>query len=281
MPATRPAFPDGHFYSPVVNMAEAAHDRARIWPASPEFLGVDLAPARQQAFLEEDFPAYLNDFTYPASPPPGAPAYQFYVENSQFSWLDCRALFVMLRKLKPRAMIEIGSGFSSLLTADVNHRYLEGGLDFTCIEPYPRPFLIASVPGITALIQARVQEVPLSAFEQLRDGDILFIDSSHVSKTGSDVNYIAFEILPRLRAGVTIHFHDIFFPQDYPADWVLDDGRSWNEQYLLRALLMYSTTFEVLFGSAYAYYSFPELLARTLGQPAFGGGSLWLRKTAK
>jgi len=180
-------------------------------------------------------------------------------------------------------MIEVGSGFSSLLVADVNRRFLADSLDFTCIEPFPREFLKQRVQGITRVIEAKVQDVSLAEFEQLEAGDVLFVDSSHVAKTGSDVNHLVFEILPRLQRGVRIHIHDIFLPGDYPKDWVLGENRSWNEQYVIRALLMHSTTFRVLFGSYYAYLAFPDLICDALSlKPgmAFGGGSLWLEKVA-
>jgi len=118
-------------------------------------------------------------------------------------------------------------------------------------------------------------------FTSLQAGDILFIDSSHVAKTGSDVNFLYFEVLPRLASGVRIHVHDILLPADYPKDWVLRENRSWNEQYVLRALLMYSTGFRVMFGCNYAFRGFPGLVAAALGDPngpSFGGGSLWLER---
>jgi hypothetical protein len=280
MSDARPAFPDGHFYSPVVDMDEAKKDQHRIWSEKLDVLGVDFNESAHRSFLTETFPSLFGAYDYPEELPAGAPDHQFYTRNSQFSWLDSRTLFVMLRRFRPARMIEIGSGFSSLLTADVNCRHLGGVLHFTCVEPYPRPFLLAGVPGIARVVQQRVQDVPLREFEPLQAGDILFIDSSHVSKTGSDVNYIVFEILPRLRRGVIVHFHDIFLPAEYPRDWVIDERRSWNEQYLVRALLMRSSMLEVLFGCSFAFHRFPELVRQCLGGKLYGGGSLWLRITA-
>jgi hypothetical protein len=137
------------------------------------------------------------------------------------------------------------------------------------------------VEGITELMVQKVQDVSLSVFESLAAGDVLFIDSSHVSKTGSDVNYLYFEVLPRLKPGVKIHIHDIFLPNEYLKDWVVTDKRSWNEQYLLRALLMYSTAFRVVFGNAFAFATMPELVRDALSLPegqAFGGGSIWIER---
>ena len=158
---------------------------------------------------------------------------------------------------------------------------MNGSCNFQCIEPYPRDFLVAGVAGISELITQKVQDVPLNMFEKLQKGDILFIASSHVCKTGSDVNFLYFEILPRLKSGVMIHIHDIFLPFEYPVEWVLDENRSWNEQYLLRALLMYSDTFRVFFACNYAYMEFSGLVSKALDLPSgrgLGGGSFWLEK---
>jgi hypothetical protein len=130
------------------------------------------------------------------------------------------------------------------------------------------------------VMRARLQDVPLTTFDSLAANDILFIDSTHVSKTGSDVNRILFEILPRLASGVHIHFHDVFYPFEYPKEWVYE-GRAWNEDYILRAFLEFNDSFEiVLFGTWLARFHrelLDELMPMTRENP---GGSLWLRKTA-
>lgn len=276
--ATGPAWPDGHFYSPVVNIDDVWQRRDRIWPEQPELLGIEFNKERQRRFLLEEFARFIRDYDYPDEKPPRAREDQFYNQNNSFGIMDSRSLFVMLRHLRPRTMIEVGSGFSSLLTADVNRRFLGGRLDFTCIEPYPNPFLLRGISGISRILQERVEDVPLSTFQRLGDGDILFIDSSHVAKTGSDVNYLVFEILPRLRSGVVIHFHDIPVPHEYPKEWVLYDGRSWNELYVVRALLMYTTAFEFVFGASFVSHYFREDVERLVGSDAAGGGSIWLRR---
>lgn len=278
-PRTKACYDDGHFYSPVVDTSDIVAREAAIWPSAPQVLGIDFNDAAHQQVLDEWFPQYFPDYDYPEDLPEAAQSSSFYTHNSQFGWLDCRTLFVMLRALRPRRMIEVGSGFSSLLTADVNRRFLDNALDFTCIEPYPREFLRQGIDGITRLLEERVERVPVQQFEQLAAGDILFIDSSHVAKTGSDVNYLVFEVLPRLRPGVIIHFHDICLPHEYPREWVIADNRSWNEQYVVRALLMYSSAFTVLFGCSYAFHRFPEKVVAALAHPTghgFGGSSLWL-----
>lgn len=275
------AFASGHFYSPVVDPEEIRQRQDEIWKTTVELPGIDFRPANHETILREWFPRHLPAYDYPEQLPESPTLTRFFTRNSQFSWLDARALFVLLNEWHPRRMIEVGSGFSSLLTADVNTRFLSGAMDFTCIEPYPREFLKESIPGITSIITERVEKLPLETFDRLESGDILFIDSSHVAKTGSDVNHLVFKIFPRLVPGVRIHIHDIFLPREYPRKWVIDENRSWNEQYLIRALLMYSSGFRILFSCAFAFLRFPELVAHALGlksDESFGGSSLWLER---
>jgi hypothetical protein len=151
----------------------------------------------------------------------------------------------MIRDLKPRRCIEIGSGYSTrIATLAFARNEAEGhGGELVCVEPFPEERLTRSASRFT-LVEKPVQDVPLSVFESLQNNDILFIDSSHVAITGGDVCFEFLEVLPRLRPGVWIHVHDVFFPRDYPADWLL--GRRWafNEQYILEAFLSGNRDFE-------------------------------------
>jgi predicted O-methyltransferase YrrM len=276
------AYPDGHFYSPVVDPDEIDARQPAIWPAEPCVLGIEFNDASHLRVLQNYFPRYIADYNYAEQAPSSDEGLSaFYTQNSQFSWLDARTLFVLMREWQPSRVVEVGSGYSSLLMADVNRRHLGGRCEITCVEPYPRPFLRRRIPGLSKVIEQKVQEVRLDVFDALGSGDILFIDSSHIAKTGSDVNHLFFEVLPRLRAGVRIHIHDIFLPHDYPKNWVIGENRSWNEQYLVRALLMYSSAFRVVFGCSYAFHRFPAEVERALGLSggkAFGGGSLWIER---
>ena len=149
-------------------------------------------------------------------------------------------------------------------------------------SPIRAPFSNEASPGVTRLLKRPVQQVGLETFSALQAGDILFVDSSHVCKTGSDVNYLYLEVFPRLARGVRIHVHDIFLPDEYPQDWVLRQGRSWNEQYLLQALLMHSHAFRVIFGSSFAMRTLSDEVYRQLGIPSgspMGGGSFWFERT--
>jgi len=280
-PVIETSHPNGHFYSPVVDPEEALARAGWLWPAKPPVLaGIDFNDAYHHHVLGSLFPQYFGAYDYPEQGAADEELIGYYTQNSQFSWLDGRSLFVLLQAWKPKRLIEIGSGYSTLLAADVNRRFLGGTCQISCIEPYPRPFLRDPRFGIS-LIEKKVQDVSLDTYDALEAGDILFIDSSHVCKTGSDVNFLYFEVLPRLKQGVLIHVHDIFLPHEYPRKWVIDENRSWNEQYLLRALLMDSRAYKVLYGSMYAFSKFPEEVRKALAHPrglAFGGGSLWIEK---
>ena len=153
----------------------------------------------------------------------------------------------------------------------------------TCIDPHPRDFLSAGVPGITELRREGIQETPLELFEQLGENDILFVDTSHTVKTGGDVPWIYGEVLPRLRPGVFVHLHDIFLPGEYPERWVME-GWGWNEVYLVRAFLSFNSAFEVLWSTQYMLQNHLEEVLQAF--PGFGGyldragSSLWLRRIA-
>ena len=153
----------------------------------------------------------------------------------------------------------------------------------TFVEPYPTVLKSLLRPGdekSVTLIQEKVQNVELSHFTALEAGDILFVNSSHVVKAGSDVCFEVFDILPVLKPGVIVHFHDVFYPFEYPRNWVLNDGRAWNELYLLRAFLMYNWHFDIVFFNHYFMQRFPELAADPTTPFARNcGGGLWMTRT--
>jgi hypothetical protein len=188
----------------------------------------------------------------------------------------------MLLELKPKKIIEIGSGFSSACALDTISREFDDPVEMTFIEPYPdtlNSLLSEHDRQHVKLLQTGVQQVDLDVFRSLDAGDILFIDSTHVSKTGSDVNFELFEILPSLKKGVIIHFHDIFWPFEYPAQWI-SEGRSWNELYTVRAFLMYQDEFKIRFFNHYAALQLEPIIRAEY--PNFlinPGGGLWLEKS--
>jgi hypothetical protein len=154
------------------------------------------------------------------------------------------------------------------------------------VEPYPNDVLRAGIPGLSELVTEKVEDVDVGFFSQLQAGDILFIDSSHVVRIGGDVNFLYLEVLPRLREGVSVHIHDIFFPKNYPVEWVMRNQRFWTEQYLLQAFLTYNTQFEVLWCGSYMYAKYPERLRAAFPPPPglgfeedYFSSSFWMRKT--
>jgi predicted O-methyltransferase YrrM len=188
-------------------------------------------------------------------------------------------LFCMIRHFQTRRIIEIGSGHTSALMLDTNERFMNRQMELTFIEPYPERLyglLKEEDRSNCTIFEKPAQDIPASYFEQLQENDILFIDSSHVTKIGSDVNHIFFNILPALKPGVIIHFHDIYWPFEYPLGWVMS-GRAWNEAYLLRAFLQYNDHFEILQFNQYLFSCFPEFYEQQTGLTG-AGGSIWIRK---
>ena len=202
---------------------------------------IDLGPgirlrADEQKKLLDELATYYEEFDWSEKPGIGR---RFYVPNIFFEIGDAIILYAMLRRFRPKQVIEVGSGFSSALMLDTNDLFLGGGVHFTFIEPNAErlcSLLTSEDRGRVQLLEKPVQQVAAQVFSSLEVDDVLFIDSSHVAKVGSDVNYLFFKILPLLQSGVLIHIHDIMWPFEYPLEWIIE-GRSWNEAYILRAFL--------------------------------------------
>jgi hypothetical protein len=185
----------------------------------------------------------------------GAGTRRYHPDNGMFGIGSARLLAGAIGAIHPRRYVEIGSGFSSAVLLDINEEWrADDPIELTFIEPYPgrlRSILRARDESACTILEEKVQDVDLEVFAQLQPGDVLFVDSSHVAKTGSDLLRELFEVLPLLPVGTFVHFHDIFYPFDYPAAWLIDQNRSWNEAYFLRAFLMYNAQFKVHFWSDY------------------------------
>lgn len=269
-----------HFYSPIPDLDDIRRRREEIFDRSTRSVAaIDLNEAGQLALLSQ-----LQAF-YAEQPfqPRRAPGLRYHFENGFYSYSDALCLYSMLRHLRPRRYFEIGSGFTSALALDVNERFLEGKARIVLVEPYPDRLRSLLLPGDETrmeLLDVPLQQVDPSRFAELEANDILLVDSSHVSKVGSDVNRIMFEILPRLAKGVYVHFHDIFYPFEYPEAWVMK-GIAWNEAYLLRAFLQYNRAFEIVLFNTYLEQMHPGWFASNMPLCLKNlGGSLWLRKCA-
>ena len=274
-----PFYAPGHYYSPLPSKAEIAEAFAR-GAFGPPFSAVDLNETGQFARLER-FAGYYAEQPFPEQPAPGR---RFHMDNGSYSHYDAIMLYCMLREAQPRRIIEVGSGFSSAAMLDLNDLVLGGAVEFTFIDPEMkrlRELLRAGDTARATLIEERVQVVPLEIFAALGENDVLFIDSSHVSKIGSDVNRLFFDVLPALAPGVLVHIHDIAGNLEYPRDW-LEQGRAWNEQYLLRAFLMYNTAWRIELFTTWLSITRGDLIRERMPLCARGGGGqMWLRKLAK
>jgi predicted O-methyltransferase YrrM len=266
----------GHFYSPIPNADEVRKRESELFGEPPRTLpGIDLREDAQLALVDQ-----LKDF-YGEMPFPRvkSDSMRYWFDNWAYSYGDAILLYSMLRHVRPRRVIEIGSGFSSAAMLDTNERFLDRATALTFIDPDPSTVRALLKPEDTAEIIAKpVQDVPLSRFDELEADDFLFVDSTHVAKTGSDVNRILFDILPRLKDGVWVHFHDMFYPFEYPKEWVYE-GRAWNEDYIVRAFLEFNAAFRIeLFATYLARFHrdwFARHMPLCLENP---GGALWIRK---
>jgi hypothetical protein len=266
----------GHYYSAVPDLREIEHDADRIFAARPGGLpAIDLNEP-EQIGRRDGLKRFYKELPFPEHP---TPPWRYYFENRYFSYSDAVILFGFLRALAPQRLIEVGSGYSSALILDTNEHFLGGTVRTTFIDPHLERLHGLLTPAdrhSVRIIDKRVQQVDLNVFRELAAGDILFIDSSHVSKCGSDVNWLLFEVLPHLVPGVVVHFHDVFYPFEYPQQWVTR-GFAWNEAYLLRAFLQFNARVRILYFSSYLEQRDAEWYRREmplcLRHP---GQSLWL-----
>lgn len=275
-----------HYYSPVPDTRELPQ---ALFQAESAMVGVSLDDAPQLALLDHlearwreawlRFPREkLEDPT------------RFSLANSSFPPVDAEMLYALLREGRPSRMVEVGSGHSTLLAAQAFHENAADGPagELVAIEPFPdaklRRALAAGLPGLTRIVERRVQEVPLDEFTRLGPGDVLFIDSSHVLRTGGDVRFEFLEVLPRLAPGVRVHVHDVFLPGEYPREWLYDNAWFFNEQYLLQAFLAFNERFRVLWASHFMATRHGERLRRAF--PAFADlphrlpASFWLERVS-
>lgn len=269
-----------HFYQPIPD-TRTLNDE--LWQKPSDLPGLELNDEGQLALLGEFAARYKNEYeSFPRQKT--TTAHQYYVENGQFESVDGEVLYCMIRHFKPRRIFEIGSGNSTYLSAQAilkNREESGEACELTAFEPYPNEVLRAGFPGLTNLVAGKAQEIPFDKFEELGENDILFIDSSHVLKIGSDVQYEYLEVLPRLRKGVIVHVHDIFLPAEYPRKWVMESRTFWNEQYLLRAFLTFNDTFEVLWGGSYMHLTHPDKLEAAFSsytRETRWPGSFWMRR---
>ena len=269
--------PPGHYYSPIPGDDEIQrYWKYREQPLPQTIASIDFN-AREQ---DENLSGMIGEYrTLPSFPANRDGRLRYYYLNPELAYQDAVALRYFLRKYRPRRVIEVGSGHSSACMLDTADAYAIAS-QFTFIDPNPGRLLenITEVDHrrCNVLVQ-KVQDVDVSMFSALQRNDVLFIDSSHVAKLCSDVNWYFFEIFPRLASGVVIHIHDINYPFTDPGHFV-EQGRSWNEIYMLRAFLMYNTAFRII-GWIPFYTLLREEAVRQMPLCVqYPGGSFWMRK---
>jgi hypothetical protein len=207
-----------------------------------------------------------------------------FTSRPQYRYSDVIFLYNTIRFLRPERIIEIGCGSSSAVMLDINDLFFNSSIKYTFIEPYPEGLLKHlndDDKKKKSIIKEKVQDVPMETFDVLKENDILFVDSSHVTKVGSDVNHIIFEIIPRLNKGVWIHFHDIFYPFELPKHWILNNSRFWNESYLLRAFLMNNDAYQIKLFNSFLHDRYKEWFEKELPECLIDKtdtGSIWIEK---
>ncbi|WP_321342319.1 class I SAM-dependent methyltransferase [Breoghania sp.] len=272
--------PPGHYYSPIPDLEDVKVRLERmkrfnkLIPAE-----INLDPVAMVKFWHDLAPFVAGiPFTDHAE----ESTYRYNYINNMYSYGDATIYYGILCKFRPKRIIEIGSGHSSALALDTIDA-IKSGTKTTFIEPYPIN-LHKLIGGSyneedVRIIEDKIQNVSTTIFKRLEHNDILFIDSSHVAKTGSDLLYELFEILPILKPGVIVHFHDIFWPFEYPERWLIKENRAWNEVYFVRAFLTYNKRFQILFFNDYFGRCHGDEVAKY--DTPFGknpGGGLWLRR---
>lgn len=249
----------GHFYSPLTTDEDV--ERAVAW--AEDAPGVDLREREQLELAATLIPMF-----------DGIKHRRYQPDNDMYGPADAFVYHGMLRHVRPQRVIEVGSGHSTAMLLDTAE-YLGLNITLTCIEPHPDRLLTQLIDtDEVEIIRKRVQDVPVDVFGALQAGDILFIDSTHVAKAGSDVLWLFLRVLPRLARGVIVHVHDLFWPFEYPEAW-LREHRDWNEDYLLHAFLCHNDTWQIQLFSSWLWKKHNHLIPESVrdAQP----GALWMR----
>ena len=263
-------YPVGHYYSPVPDRTDVALGLES--PRATELPGIDLRSVAQKCLLEE-FANFYPDL--PFAEKFGTGKGRFYFDQGWFAHSDAIMLYGMIRKFRPKRIVEVGSGHSSAAVLDSLDAVSAQDCKVTLIEPHPERLHevidVENEPAVE-LLQRPVQAVEISRFESLEPNDLLLIDSSHVVKYGSDVHLLILNVLPCLKPGVIVHFHDIFDSFEYPEDW-LRKGLYWNEAYVLRAFLAGNPQWRILLFNDFVNRAHAEFIEQHMPLCRRGFGS--------
>lgn len=257
------------YYSPIPHTGSLPE---ALWTRPRSLGGVSWDEEAQLRYLEQHLAGYVSEF----SPPPG-----FRFDNGLYGAIDTELLHAMVRHLKPKRLVELGSGVTSVIMGAACERNRAEGhpVRYRAFDPYPQSTMVEATRRATELVLQRAEDIALDVFQELGAGDILFVDTTHTVKTGNDVLRIVLDVLPALAPGVVVHFHDILLPWEYPRQWLEEEEWYWAEQYLLQAFLAFNERFEVLVGAYALSRSFGHVVAQLFPSfpPAIGGpGAFWL-----
>jgi hypothetical protein len=277
-----------HYYLPIPDLDELTEE---FWQTQSDLVGLDMNEQYGLELLEQVFPRYLPEFRGAFPLQRGGESSSFFLINGTFMAVDAHVYYCLIREFRPRRIVEIGGGNSTLVAAAacaVNSKQDGAAPELVVVEPYPSPALRDGLPGVTRLIEAKIQSVPMDIFTSLESGDILFIDSTHVLRAGGDVQLEYCEILPRLAPGVLVHIHDISLPKPYPRVYFEQDHYYWNEQYLLQAFLTFNSRFEIIWPGNYMLLKYPERVGQVFPEigdmravfPQSEPSSFWIRVKA-
>lgn len=271
----------GHFYSTIPSVDDIAKNNKRNYE-SETILDVDLNSDFQFRLLNNVKKHYDK---IPYNFVDDTANLRYKLNDAQYRYSDVIFLFSVINEFKPKKIIEIGSGYSSAVMMDTNDLFFNSEIELTFIEPYPENRLLNLIKkedyNHVEIIKGFVQDVDLELFKKLEENDILFVDSSHVSKLCSDLNHIMFNILPVLKPGVLIHFHDVFYPFELPKKWINERNWFWNENYIIRAFLMNNERYKVVLFNSFLHFKHKEWLQENMPICLTGAeetGSLWIQK---
>lgn len=249
------------YYSPIPDVAKL--DSA-IWERPSPTPGIDWRSDTEFEFVERTLAKFVGEFQ-PRGTPSSNPT-EYYLDNGNYGPVDAELLYAMIRELRPRRILELGAGYSTLVIASAcRSNRTEGSPPlFVSADPFPASFLSEDIDGVDQFLPLGAREVDRALFASLAQNDILFVDTTHTVKTGSEVNHLILDVLPTLKAGVVVHFHDIFLPWEYPRIWLEEYHYYWAEQYLLQALLVENPRFQIVLAAHNLCRIDAERLRRTV-----------------
>lgn len=263
-------------YSPIPAVPPADDP---LWKREQRF---EIDTGAQADFVESELAPFLRELPDGLAP---AERHGFTIWNGQYQAGDAELLYALVRHVRPERVLELGSGYSTLVSAAACAANARAGhpAELVAVDPEPTTLVPSGMDGLTRLEQRDCRQLPLARYRALAAGDILFIDTSHIVKLGSEVNWLVLEVLPELSPGVHVHFHDVFLPYEYPR-YLLEQEAYFTEQYLLQAFLHGNDDWEVTLAAAALFRRERERLSALIPslreRPEVSPAAFWLRRLA-